>query len=101
MTPMEVMTNGHIEVAKELGIEVSKEEAEHISKHDSQLSTCLFDGIGGYVVYKTSKSITGTIHILTKLYIPKLMRGNGRASILLDMCETPLITSDNLKVIRS
>ena len=94
------MTHGHLITAKELGIDITLEEAEAITAHDREFSTCLEDGSGGYVVYKTSKSITGDIHILTKLFVPPSYRGKGNASKLLDMCETPLITSETLRWVR-
>ena len=88
------MTHGHLIMAKELGIEITMEEAEAITAHDRLTSTCIEDGSGGYVVYKTSKSITGDIHILTKIFIPPSYRGQGKASKLLDECETPLLMGD-------
>lgn len=94
------MTAGHLAVAKELGVKVSKSTAREITEHDKKYSTCIYDNKGGYVVYKTSKSVTGDIHILTKLYIPKYRRGNGYARNLLDRCETPLVTSKILDRVR-
>jgi GNAT superfamily N-acetyltransferase len=97
---VEIMTKGHIAVAEELGIDLPPFEALEISADDAIYSTCIVDDFGGYVVYKTSRSITGTVHILTKLYVPKEHRGKGYARKLLDRCETPLITSDDIKVVR-
>ena len=95
-----IMTAGHLAVAKEMGIPMTQEIAETISAHDLWTSTCVIGDNGQYAVYKTSKSITGSIHILTKLYVPKKYRGLGWASRLLDKCETPLVTSDKLRSIR-
>jgi len=94
------MIKGHLAVAKELGISITKAQAEEIALHDLKTSTCLKGAYTSYVVYKTSMSITGDIHILTKLYVPKEHRGKGYARELLDRCETPLVTSDTLKVVR-
>ena len=99
---MEIMTKGHLAVAKELGLKISRGTAKAITEHDLKNSSYKYDMYGSYVVYKKSTSITGTIYILTKLYVPKEHRGKGHARRLLNSCPTPLVTceKDGLKVVR-
>ena len=97
---LDVMNKGHIAVARELDIELTEEKAQYISYHDFKYSTVIIDKVGSYVVFKESQSIAGTMYILTKLYVPKEYRKMGYASKLLDRCPRPLITSNNVEVVR-
>jgi len=101
LTHKDIMTMGHLRVAQELGIDIDYLTALAITMHDMSTSIYEIDTeYEAYVVYKHSKSITGDINILTKMYCPKEHRGKGIISRLLDRCPTPLITSDEIKVIR-